>query len=517
MRAQFERNKRQLCVALIAVFLWGLAAHGYGFLQSSFSHDSLTEFDGADWSNTWKIMLGRFAVPVYKSIFRTELTLPWMVGLLGMLWCGLAVFLIGKIFRTESEGLLFGTAGILMVNLTAVATASTYLHDFDCNLFALLCAVAAVWCWQSGKVKKLLLGAAAVALSLGIYQSFLSVTIVLVMFVCILELLRGASFREVFFSGLKAIGMILLGGILYYGLMQLVLSVTGIGLSSGQSNSLDQALTLTPATLLRLTVYGYFDWFDWLWDSFSVYPDWVAKGSTALLLALIAAAGGTALCSKKIGWKEKLLGLILVGLLPFAMNLMYVLTDGAVHYLMVYAVWLTYLLALLLAQWLGEQGKNRKAKQMLPLGALALVCVLLYGNVQTANALHLKKDMEQDAFLSMMTRIVCRMESCDGYVSGETPVVFVGRPEQLREALPGFEKYTGITGQHQVEAADTRINYRISRYFQYVLGTKDIVADDECWNAMQTDPRVNMMPQYPEDGCTQLLDGVLVVKLGENE
>ena len=417
----------------------------------------------------------------------------------------------------KSECLVFATAGIFAVNLTSVATASTYLHDFDCNMFALLCAVGAVWCWQSGKVKNLLLGAAAIALSLGIYQSFLSVTIVLVMFVCILALLDGEPFHSVFFRGLKAIGMILLGGILYYGLMQLVLAATGIGLSSGESNSLDRALSLTPYAILKLTVYCYYDCAAWLWKAFSVYPGWLTKGITVLLIGIVAAAGVKALCEKKIGWKEKLLGVALVALLPLGMNLMYVLTDGAVHYLMVYAVWLTYLLALLLAQWLGDQGNNRKVKKLMEMGSLALVCVLLYGNVQTTNALHLKKDMEQDAFHSMMTRIVYRMEDCDGYVSGETPVVFVGRPEQLSEVLPGFETYTGITGQHQVEAADTRINYRISRYFRYVLGTKDITANDECWNAMQTDPRVEAMPRYPADGCTAMIDGVLVVKLGENE
>lgn len=511
----FERNRQQLYVALTAVFVWGLAAHGYGFLQSSFSHDSLTEFNAADGGDVWKVRLGRFVIPVYRAVFRTELTLPWMIGLLSLVWIGLAVFLVAKLFRMESRGLVLVTAGIFTVNLTVSATAATYLHDFDCDMFALLCAVGAVYCWNTDKTKYLLLGAVSVALSLGIYQSYLSVTIVLVMFVCILDLLNGVCFRKVLVRGLKAIGMIILGGLVYYALMQLTLVATGIRLSSGESNSLDQALTLTPYSILKLAVYSYFDCFDWLWDTFSVYPEWLVKGITGLLVGIIVAAGMTGLCSKKLGLAEKLLGITLVGLLPLGMNLMYVLTNGAVHYLMVYAVWLFYLLALLLARWLGERIKMQKAKQCLWLGSLLLVGVLLYGNVQTANALYLKKDMEQDAFLSMMTRIVYRMEDCDGYVSGETPVVFVGRPEQLQEALPGFEKFTGITGQHQIETADTRIEYRIRRYFQYVLGTRDIMAEDKVWDSMQQDPRVADMPIYPQDGCTALIDGVLVVKLGE--
>lgn len=509
-----EQNRKQLCFALIAVFIWGLAAHGYGFLNNSFSHDSLTEFDGADWSNTWKIKLGRFVIPFYRAVFRTELTLPWLIGLLSLLWIGLAVFLVGKLFKMESKALVFATAGIFTVNLTAAATASTYLHDFDCDMFALLCAVGAVSCWDSGNIRNLLPGAALVALSLGIYQSFLSVTIVLVMFISIFALFDGETFRNVLLRGMKAIGMLLLGCVVYYLMMQLVLAATGISLSSGGTNSLDQALKLTPYSLLRLTVYAYFDCAAWLWNPFSVYPELVANGITVLLLAVTAACAVVGLCRKQMGWLEKLLCLVLFGLLPLGMNLMYVLTGGAVHYLMVYAVWLFYLLSLLMARWLGEQTKKLK---WLDWGTLLLVFLLMYGNVQTANALYLKKDMEQDAFHSMMTRIVYRMEDCDGYVSGETPVVFVGRPEQLQEAMPGFEKYTGITGQHQVETADTRIEYRIRRYFRYILGAKDVMAEEAVWNAMQNDPRVTAMPRYPQDGCTAILDGVLVVKLGENE
>ena len=77
---KFEANKKWLIFSLIAVFIWGFFAHGYCFANSSFSHDSLNEFNGADGSNLWKVQLGRFVAPLYRVIFRTNLTLPWMVG-----------------------------------------------------------------------------------------------------------------------------------------------------------------------------------------------------------------------------------------------------------------------------------------------------------------------------------------------------------------------------------------------------------------------------------------------------
>lgn len=76
-----ERNQRWLLLSLLAVFLWGILAHGYGFMHSSFSHDSLNEFNGANGGDAWKIQLGRFVIPAYKAVFRTDLTLPWLVGI----------------------------------------------------------------------------------------------------------------------------------------------------------------------------------------------------------------------------------------------------------------------------------------------------------------------------------------------------------------------------------------------------------------------------------------------------
>lgn len=513
----FENNKKWLCFALLSVFLWGLAAHGYGFFHNSFSHDSLTEFDGLDGSNDVKIRLGRIVVPLYRAVFRTSLTLPWLIGLLSLLWIGLAVFIVIRLFRIENRGMIFVTAGIFTVNMAVSALGSTYMHDLDSNMFAMLCAVAAVACWRQNTWKSLLLGAVPVAVSMGIYQSFVSVTIVLVMFVCILDLLNEEAFRNVLLRGLKAIGMILVGGILYYIVLQLVLRATGMKLASGGGNSLDVMLQLTPAGILRSTVYGYFDCFKRLWKAFSPYPAVLVRAITAGLILIVAAAAAVGLWNKKVRWLEKLLCLVLFGLLPLGMNLMYVLTSGNVHGLMMYALWLFYLLALLLADWLGKRLKTDKAASRLRLTALALVAVLMYGNVQTANALYLKKNMEQDAFLSMMTRIVYRMEDYDDYEAGVNPVVFVGRPQQLLEEMPGFEDYTGIIGQHMLEAADTEVYYRIQRYFRYVLATRDIPADEKTWSAVQSDPRVREMPCYPADGCIALLDDVLVVKLGETE
>ena len=90
--SQTLEKEKKLCLYSLAVtFLWGLLAHGYGIMDSNFSHDSLNEFNGLIFGNQWKIQLGRFLIPVYRNFSRTDLTLPRLIGILGLLWRGLAV------------------------------------------------------------------------------------------------------------------------------------------------------------------------------------------------------------------------------------------------------------------------------------------------------------------------------------------------------------------------------------------------------------------------------------------
>ena len=147
-RQKLDTPRKQMYFALAAVFVWGLFAHGYGFFHTLASHDSLNEFNAADGGNAWKIQLGRVLVPLYRAVFRTDLTLPWMIGILSLVWTGLAVYLVLRIFQIQSKGFAFLTAGIFTANITVIAGISTYINDHDGNMFALLCAVGAVYLWR---------------------------------------------------------------------------------------------------------------------------------------------------------------------------------------------------------------------------------------------------------------------------------------------------------------------------------------------------------------------------------
>lgn len=508
---KFQQNKTNLIFAMMAVFVWGLAAHSYGFLHANFSGDSLSEFCGEMGSNSWKIQLGRYVVPAYKLVFRTDMTLPWLVGLLSLLWIGLAVCMTVRIFQIESKPLIFLTAGVFTANITVAATVATYLHDYDCNMFALMCAVAAVYLWREYRWG-ILAGALLAALSMGIYQSYISVAVTFVMFVCILDLLNEVAFRNVLCRGLKAIAMILLGGILYYGGVHLVLNITGISMHTGDTNSLDALSALTPSSVLSLTYGAYRDCLYRLLYVKSTYPSWMIRCFTLVQILLVGGILVIGLLNRKVRLPEKILCVVLIALLPLGMHLIYVLTSGMVHDLMVYAIWMFYLLVFLLTDWLAKRKQNRWVKLPKWL-CMGMIAVMLYGNVQTANALYLKKDMEQDAYLALMNRIVYRMEMLEEYEVGVTPVVFVGTHQLLNDVIPGYEEYQDITGMESSVVANPLEDYRLRTYFQTVMNYPVNVPGSDVFQQIREDPRVEAMPAYPDNGSIAMIDDTLVVKL----
>lgn len=521
LRERFENQKKWLYFSLAATFIWGLVAHAYCFFDNSFSHDSLNELHGAIFGTDWKVELGRVFVPFYRDLIRSDVTLPWLIGMLSLFWIGISVFLVLRIFDIQSKPLAFLTAGVLTANVSVMATAATYLHDLDCYMLSLVCAVAAVYLWKRYSWG-FLPGALFVTVSLGMYQSYLTVTIALVMFVCILDLLDGQTFKTVFTKGLKAICMILIGGGLYFVSMKVIQKLMSIQMATGNYNTMDTALTLTPQLLAEMVIGAYRDCAERFLNAYSSYPSIMVKGITILLLILSLGMLAAELCSKKVHIPEKLLCIALIVLLPLGMNIIYVLVIGVNHDLMVYAIWLTYLLMLLLSDRFAKKVKEKggflakyKAGEVQRGLCLLLVFVLLYGNVQFANGLYLKKDLEYDAYLSLMTRVTDRMEETEEYVPGETPVYFAGIPDLLNDEIPGFREYQQVVGATNTDVIFAAYRSRYQAYFDYVLGIPVDLVEDAVWDAMWQDPRVQALPSYPAKGCIAVIDGILVVKLGK--
>ena len=132
----------------------------------------------------------------------------------------------------------------------------------------MLCAVAAVWLWDRHP-KGWLAGAVPIMVSLGIYQSYVFTAVTLVMIVSILGLMNGRNAQTVLWKGIRAVGMLILGGIGYFFAMKGLLRLFGGVLSSGDYNSLDRMGLLNFGSIGGMIIGAYADWFSRLWNAYS--------------------------------------------------------------------------------------------------------------------------------------------------------------------------------------------------------------------------------------------------------
>ena len=507
-----EKDRRLLLLCTAAVFVFGLAAHAYGFLNAGFSHDMLNALVADNVETYWKMQLGRPGIVLYRRLFRGLIAAPWQLGLLSLVWLSLACFLSARLFRMEGRFFPVLLAGILTVNMTAIAMTATYLYEMDADLFSVLLGVLAVCLWDRRGWKGALLGSMAVACCMGTYQSMVSVPITLVMLLSCAALLRGESASEVFRRGLRALLMLGLGAVLYGLAVRAMCSWKDINLAMDSYNSMDQAAS---GSLPTRIMHVYRTWADAFWNPGRAHIEPIVL-AVNILLPLTALAGLLVwLFSGRAGVKEKLLFLVLLLLLPLGMNTAQLGFSRDVHDLMKFSFWLFYVLCLLPA-FLPER---KAAVRAAPVAAAVLTLVLLVSNIQTANIVYTKKHLEQTAAQSLMTRVLYRLEEQEDYTAGETPLVFVGLSAQLQEKIPGFEAYYDITGCESaspIVKSAASYNYNAyAAFFRYLLNSPAVIPDWKQWNALQDDPRVAAMPGYPAEGCMGLIDGVMVVKMGD--
>lgn len=468
----------------------------------------------------FKLQIGRFFVVPYRLIFRGNITLPWLVGLIGFMWTSIAVCLVICLLNITSPIIIILISGMMVTNITYISQIATYMHEFDVNALALLLSVLAVWLWNKGlKVGNIIWGTVCLIVSLGIYQAYITVTMVLVLWILITRLLENGKVKDTLKKGLDAFVMLLASGLVYFVVGKVIYAITDTDAMSRTTVYLFKNGKFLLPYYLKLIIPGL----KLLAQAIvhAAYPRPVLCVLLAMVLIILGASLGYTLIKKPLGWKH--LGVIggLTVLLPFVMCAIFFLARGRdVHDLMWYSAWFFYIFILLLAFWTRKQEVvSKKVGNWVCIISCVSFIFVLAQNVILANTAYMKKTIEANSTLSTMTRVVAQMEGQEEYVVGETPVAFVGVGE-VYETLPGFQKVGCIKGlaTNMSVSQDTSLYYynAYKAYFDFVLNYPIVFVDDEMHAQLKENKEVQALPSFPQKDCMKMIDGVLVVKMGND-
>lgn len=498
---------------LLITYFWGLVGHAYGLLNGFYSHDVLNALmaDGAE--EVWKVQLGRFLVPIYRYVIRSNVTLPWLIGLIALFYIACAVYCTVKILNISSRISIFFIAAIFSVNITTSALVASYLYEFDFDMLAMLFAALAVFCWKKRCISFYVLAVVLLSCSMALYQAYYAFAAGLFLIAMISDLMRSRSRKKVVYDGLVALAILLLSAVVYALLLNLVSALTDIPLVSGY-NGIGSMFAGDFSLQLFVDCYEYY-----FWQMCQLIPEY--SQTMEFVIQLLIFLGLVVKISFLYRQKKLVLGdlflLLVIGLLlPLAVNGIYILSGGMVHQLMIYSFYLPILLIFVESRLDLKKFGLVRYKKLVNYLKYALVFLFIWGNIVSANVLYTKKDLETRAVYARMIDLNYRLSTLDDYQVGISEVAFVG--EMSLDYLDLNLDYYMVAGSDMYSAIpryghDFYDTYKT--YYKYIFQERINLAPRYTCMALTEDPRVRGMPTYPDKNSVQIIDGIYVVKLSD--
>lgn len=401
--------------------------------------------------------------------------------------------------------------GILFVVFPTV-TATMYFHyTLVYYGMAVLCAVLAAWIADKHKYG-ILLSAVCVAVSLGIYQAYVPMTIAIFVAQLIRQTLdRDFDVRKVIFRGLKDCAALVLGLALYFVCLKISLALYGTQLSDYQGVGTMGQLSL--AELPRLIWSSFF--------SFCTFPvrNYCALADTKLLKLTFLALGavtvfliGYLLLQKENRLARAILAALLCLVFPIAVNFIVIMCPGSwIYTLMVYSFVLVPCVPVTLLECLPEgSGKKFVPKTICKVVAL-LLAIVIFSYANGANISYMSMHFSNRQVENYVNSLVIQARMTDGFTA-EKKWAFVGEVDD-----PLFYSYwSDVPYYDSTNPGNVLINkYSRQWWIQYYVGYLVPMADSSELEQVTQTETFREMPCWPDEGSIKVIDDLLVIKFQE--
>lgn len=491
--------------AFIGALVIGLLIHMPVMLSDIPNHDGLDSM----YFDQNMITSGRWFLTIACG-FSSYYTLPWVIGLLGLLFLAAAAAALTELLELKGTVPILLVSGLL-VSFPALASTFAYVFTLDGYMLALLLAVLSVLLTKKYRFG-FVWGGICLAFSMGTYQAYLSAAMLLCVY-CILEIcMEKNSWKYKLKQSVRYLYMGMIGAGLYYVMLQVLLKIQGKELASYQGiNGMDGGAAAQKG-LLSTVVQMYQDF-----AAFTVKGNVLFNSPLSLLavcLIVISCVLTLAyLCFWRKWWKNPMffgiIALLVLGL-PFATNVILLVSPDVTYHLLMRYQWVLYLIlgvAFVNRYGAALSGKGVSLQWIVSIGAFVLI--FHYGVTDNIGYSNLEKRYEKT--YAYCVRLLDRMEQTEGYYQG-IPVAIVG--------VVGDEPFpvTDITGDvtsNMIGLSGDSLLYTGKNYelfMKHYLGaTLNFLPVEEVQEIYYSEEYVEM-ESFPGKNSTRVVDGVLYVK-----
>lgn len=502
----YNDNKQDIKIAGISAVLTSLISY-YFFMISGYSlPDGIVEGLYYYDNPTHHLVDGRWAVRYLNLVFGHNVVMPHVVVIFYALCMAAAAILVSKLFNTNNKLFLAATASVLSVS-NVVTEQLTFPHVALTFSFAFLFAVLFVYLVDKKKILPSIVGIIALSICMGLYQAYIGAAVALILLVTIIRLLNEEKIKNILVGFLWFASCGILGCLLDVAEYSIEIKLRDLYKAQlVDSFGIGEILSKLNKTLGE-TYSVFYEYFaDPMLKRRYLYAALFVIALAALLILIYE------LIKKKL-YLNALLVIAFLLLIPLTMNIIRVLIPYyPIHILMKYhlVLMIPFCFAIILKAFSGI-----KYRTIIETVAWVLLTAIISTYVISANATFLALRVSYKALETNTSMILNDVYDVEGYVPGETVIIFAGFPKEgnIREKLGIYnyaileatnaafwENYNGIT--------NCRRNYLLY-YFGLESGT---FTEDEYRAITGSDEFINM-PVWPAEGSVEMINGIVVAKL----
>lgn len=462
----------------------------------------------------WELSLGRWALSIV-SLIRGSVVSPVLSTINAIVLMGIVAIVLIELLDIKKVIHIVLVSAIL-ASMPTFAVTLSYNYCSDAYILAMFLSFLAVYfIYKKSSIKYFILASTCFAVSMGLYQAYIGVTVGLCVIVPILEILRNVKdTKKIFIDILKSIGMVILGISIYYVITQLSLYIFNIEVASYcGANKIGLSIFKTLPQAIQQTYMTFYEFF--FKNNIIKNSYWKREYLNAIFFIILAISFLIVVVKNKICKNPIKVVMLVFGIIimPIAIGLIEIIAqEKRINILMGGALYLPLIMFVAILDMLD---KNKGAEFFLNWMGVTICVIIIATYAFSIQATYLAREQTYNQAYSTMIRIIDRMETNENYKTG-MKVCFIGeinnkiypRDSKVYDMAVGY-----ISNWGEFWISRNGSNISIKNFIEKYLGLKiDFCTVNEFNKIIRTE-EYKGMKVFPSNESIKVINDIMVVKL----
>ncbi len=502
----YKNMKKSWKIGFFTTFFLGLLVHGYVFSNNFLTWDSMWNL----YSPQDMLSSGRPYL-TYVCAISSYFNLPWLNGILALFFLSVSVALLVEVFRLKNPvTIILGAA--FVVAFPSTAEGFCYNFTIDGYMIAFMLSILA-FLWTDRRKKGFFPGGLLLGFSIGIYQGYLAVTIVLCLLALMLYLLENKEVKFVFKKMSVYLGMGMIGYGFYLLSLSIMLNLKNVTLSGYQGTDKVFAFSELPKGIVE----AYRNFFDFIrYGNIFGYNNWNVIATVVIFVGIVLLTGLRLLKLTDKKAIKIILFFLFAVLLPIGTNIIHLTSSTTLFRLIMRIPWVLFFVFIMaVTEQYSMRGNhfNTNLRKVQQWSLMISMLILILNFSVLSNIVYFNMNERYEKTYAFSLRLIDRIEQTNGYETGVKVSILGGIPggayypstSVADEILIG---HYAATGDYMVNSTEKFATF-FRHYMNFSIQTIDYTEE---LKLIETEKYKNM-PTFPHQDSIDFIGDVLVIKL----